>query len=411
MGIDKKVYLWLSPILLGYVVMVFLFATDEPMWDEGRYLWFAKNLLHGYYSPPYPDINLWNGPGYPMVIAPFVWLNLPLLTIRLFNVVLIFASLLLVYDILLRYMPQKTALVSVILLGLYYPAYTTIPLIFTESLAWFMISLICWLFIRTIQVKPLSGRMLILTALAIAFLTMVKTLFGYVIVVMIIVSAAIAFVPRYKQEALKTLKVFSLAMIFCLPYLFYTYHLTGKVFYWTNAGGMSLYTISTPHANEYGDWLSEQELAENPLHHEFMDSIAGLSPLQRDEAYKHAAIQNIKNHPTKILYNWMDNVGRLLFGYPFTREYSSQKVYFFALPNMFVFVFMVIALGIAFYRYKTVPPELFFLFLFIGIYLFGSSLLSAYRRMFYITMPFWTIFIGYVFGRLIHIRWQIRAEK
>lgn len=388
----------MTPILIGYVLMVFLFDPGELIWDEGRYLWFARNMLQGFYSPSYPDINLWNGPGYPMVIAPFLILNLPLMALRLFNVVLIIASLLLVYKVLLRYMPEKAALVFVVFLALYYPAYPTIPLIMTESLAWFMVSLVCWLFIKTMREKHRSINWMILSALSIAFLALVRTIFGYVIAVMIITSAVLTFVPLYRSYALKTLKIFALAMVFCLPYLLYTYSLTGKIFYWTDAGGMSLYTMSTPHENERGDWLSEEEMWGNPVHREFLIIIADLDPVQRDEAYKQAAIGNIKNHPVKFLYNWMDNVGRLLFGYPYTRTYSSQKVYFFALPNMFVFVFMVMAIGIAFYRYKTMPPELFFLLLFIGAYLFGSSLLSAYRRMFYITMPFWTVFIGYVYG-------------
>ncbi len=403
MGIDKRVFLWLAPLLVGYVLIVVLFAPDEPVWDEGRYLWFASNLLQGFYSPPFPDINLWNGPGYPMVIAPFLMLNLPLMALRLFNVVLIIASLLLVYKVLLRYMPEKAALVFVVFLALYYPAYPTIPLILTESLAWFMVSLVCWLYIKTMQEKHLSTRWMILSALSIAYLALVRTLFGYVIAVMIITSAVLTFVPLYRSYALKTLRIFVLAMVFCLPYLLYTYSLTGKIFYWTDAGGMTLYTMSTPHENERGDWLSEEEMWENQAHRNLLERIADLDPIQRDEVYKRAAIENIKNHPVKYLYNWMDNVGRLIFGYPYTRTYSSQKVYFFALPNMFVFVFMALALGIACYRYKKVPPELFFLLLFIGAYLFGSSLLSAYRRMFYITMPFWAVFIGYVYGRIVSV--------
>ena len=321
--VDMRFLLWMTPIIVGYVVMVFLFASGEPVWDEGRYVWFARNLLQGFYSPPHPDINLWSGPGYPITIAPFLWLNLPLMTVRLFNVVLIFASLLLVYKVLLRYMPEKTALVFVVLLALYYPAYPTIPLILSESLAWFMISLVCWLFIKAMQQKQTSRKLLMLTALSFAYLAMVKPLFGYVIAVMIIAVAVLTFVPLYKTSARKTLQIFVLAMIFCLPYLFYTFTLTGKIFYWTDAGGMSLYTMSTPHADERGDWLSEEDMWENPAHRTFLQSIAHLDPIQRDEAYKRAAIENIKNHPVKFMYNWMDNVGRLLFGYPFTRYYSS----------------------------------------------------------------------------------------
>src|SRR5213078_1120660 len=45
--------------------------------DEWRYIYYANNLLHGYFSPP-ERVFLFNGPIYPMFLAPFLkigWLD------------------------------------------------------------------------------------------------------------------------------------------------------------------------------------------------------------------------------------------------------------------------------------------------------------------------------------------------
>jgi hypothetical protein len=162
--------------------------------------------------------------------------------------------------------------------------------------------------------------------------------------------------------------------------------------------------MSTPFANELGDWKCSSNLRQNPNHKVFMDSIAKLNSLQCDEAYKTAAIENIKSHPKKYLSNWVANVGRLLFSYPYSNAEQTIKTYWTIIPNMFVTVIIVLTFALSIFHYKKFPEGLILLFLFILIYLFGSTLVSAYRRMFYVTMPFWVVFISYVFNNIISIK-------
>jgi len=207
-----------------------------------------------------------------------------------------------------------------------------------------------------------------------------------------------------RSSAKKSTIIFLLSFVFCLPWLLYTYSLTNKLFYWTNSGSMSMYTMSTPFANELGDWKGTEDLKQNPNHKVFMDSITTLNSLQRDEAYKTAAIKNIKSHPKKYLSNWIANVGRLLFSYPYSNAEQTIKTYWTIIPNMFVIVIIVLTFTLSIAHYKKFPEGLILLFLFILIYLFGSSLISAYRRMFYVTMPFWFFFISYVNNNIISIK-------
>ena len=53
--------------------------------DEGRYILFANNILNGILSKKYADINLMGGPGYSFLLAPFVFLNVPIIGLKLLN--------------------------------------------------------------------------------------------------------------------------------------------------------------------------------------------------------------------------------------------------------------------------------------------------------------------------------------
>ena len=402
-GLNNTIYYKLSPFLFLYLVICILFAKSAFVGDEVRYVMFANNLLSGFYSHAYPNINLWNGPGYPLLIGVLLFFKFPFIVLKLLNALLLYFSLIISYMTFSIYSSKKSSYLCTILLGLYFPIFEMIPFILTEPLAWFLISLVCFLLIKNYQQKTISWKLVILASLSIAYLAMTKIIFGYVILLMLFISIFLFLLPRFRSSAKKSIFIFFLSFSFCLPWLIYTYSLTNKVFYWTNSGSMSLYTMSTPYANELGDWHNSYDLQLNPNHRIFMDSISKLQPLERDEAYKRAAIGNIKSHPKKFLSNWIANVGRLLFSYPYSNTQQTIKSYFTILPNMFIVVIIVLLLAVSIVYHKKIPDGIMWLFLFILIYLLGSSLVSAYRRMFYITMPFWFLFISYVLNNIISV--------
>ena len=399
----QKISLQLLPFLFLYGLISTVFAPSGFAGDESRYIALATNISEGYYSPPYPNIKLWCGPGYPLLIAPFLAFGFPYLLIRLLNAILLYLSLIITNKSIRYYTKESQALAYTILLGIYYPIYHTLPLMHTEALAWFLISLGCLFILKLFKEERMQGKYLILSSLAFAFLVYTKVIFAYVVVLMILVGLLMFLKTDLKKTAVKTLRVFSLTLLLCLPYTLYTYQLTGKFFYWASSGGMSLYTMSTPYPNEYGDWRNSDKLSAETNHKAFMESIRELPPIERDEAFKKAAIQNIKTHPRKYIMNWFANIGRLLFHYPFSYKLQSLDIYFILLPNMFVFVLLAFSLPIGLRYYSRIPSELFLLLIIFMIYLFGSSLLSAYRRMFIITMPFWIIYISFFFSKIIRV--------
>jgi hypothetical protein len=73
--ITKNPFLLFLPFLILYTILIIVFAKNEYRGDEVRYLNYAKNLIHGFYSPPYPHIDLGNGPGYSILIAPLALIS------------------------------------------------------------------------------------------------------------------------------------------------------------------------------------------------------------------------------------------------------------------------------------------------------------------------------------------------
>jgi hypothetical protein len=398
-----NIYLKLIPFLLLYLAVSLLFAPDKLVSDETRYVLYARYLIKGIYTPPAPDIDLWAGRGYSALLAPFLFLKLPLIALRLLNAFLLYFSLIIFNKTIELYTLVKKVSIYTIFLGLYFPIYMLLPLIMTECLTWLLICMIIYFFIKINKQKSLSRKPIIICGFLIAFLAMTKVIFGYIIASMIVFSLFMQLFSKFRLAAKKTTYIFSVSFILCIPYLIYTYNLTGKIFYWSDSGGMSLFTMSAPYPKDYGDWKPEDQMLQNPNYKTFIQSISKLSPLDRDAAYKKQAIENIKKYPLKYSLNCLANAGRLFFGYPKTNTLQSFDMYFYLLPNMFVVSFIAITLSIGIYHFNKIPYEIFFLFFFVLIYLLGSVLLSAYCRMFMITVPFWMLFFFYIRNNVITV--------
>ena len=401
---ELNIWIVLLPLLILYLFIIIIFAPNNIFSDEKRYFAQAVHLANGTFNKLDTRVALLNGPGYPIIISIFLLLKLPVFFIRLLNGFLLYIAQGITYKTIRIYSPQKKALFFTILLCLYYPVFEMLPLIFTEVLTWLFISLSSYLFIRAIKDNNLSWKHIILSSFSIAYLIMIKVIFGYVVIVMLLVTLIWWLLGKSRLFARRSFITLLLSLIFCIPYLYYTYSKTGRIFYWSSAGSNTLYTMSSPFENEYGDWLSDEFLISNPNHADFMKKTDTLNFIERDEAFREKAIDNIRNHPNKYLENWAANIGRLFFSYPKSYAYQDMNLYYTILPTIFIVVFMIISILLSIYKFKYVPNELIFLSLFFLTYLFGSSLVSASRRSFYITMPFWLILISFVFTNIITVK-------
>jgi hypothetical protein len=397
--------LFLLPFLFLYLIIVLLRQSDVPFGDETRYIWFSQNLLHGFYSPPPPEINLWNGPGFPLYLVPFVALGMPPLAIKLCNAILYYLALLLVNKTLSRFISAERSFVIVSIAGLYYMPFKSLPHILSEIFTVFLVASVAFtatFYFSSEKKGQQDGKGILLSAL-LAFLALTKVIFGHVFLFTGLVFLMIYLITRNRLYKKATIVLFG-AIVLCSPYLVYTWNLTGKIFYWSNAGGMSIYWMSNPVAGEWGEWYNDSlssplgdPEAEKKLrinHGEEYARFRAYTGVERDEAFKEAALENIRQHPGKFFVNWLCNWSRMFFNYPAGYIPFRLSTLGNMLANIPLLCLLVYS-GLLTWRKRSLPFALKFLLTIAGVYLLGASLLSAYDRMFYILTPIAVLWIGY----------------
>jgi hypothetical protein len=147
----------------------------RPEDDEWRYIYYAENLLQGYFSPR-ERVFLWNGPGYPLLLVPFVklgWLD----GARYANTVWHAGALLYAWLTASARLPVRWALGCVLVLGLYAPVYKFLPLAQTEVLCFFLVA--AWL--EHSLRAPASLLHGLVAAAVLALLCLTKVVFGVVL--------------------------------------------------------------------------------------------------------------------------------------------------------------------------------------------------------------------------------------
>jgi len=406
-------YIKFFPLLIVYTVLCTIKSKDILIGDEGRYLGYADNLLNGFYAYPlYDTVFLWNGPGYPILLAVFKSLDFSLFSIRLFNCLFIYFSIVLFFKSLTIFIQEKPAVLITLLLGLYYPFLdSSIPYVLTEALSFLLISLVAYNLIKYLNKN--SRKNLWLTVLALGYLALTKIIFAYVILSLIIIFVPFVFFKKTVTYTKKYVLVLSLSFCFTIPYLAYTYSITNKYLYYGNSGGMSLYWMSTPYEHEFGDWNSFATLKEEPLlyknHHAFINSIEHLYPVEKDIALKEKAIENIKNNKFKFFKNWNFNISRLFFGHPFSTYVKPRdSLILISVYNVILLVSLVVTIILSILHFRNINPIFHFFGSFIITYLGGVSLLSAYPRFLHIVLPMILIWICYTLNKFVSIKLQIR---
>jgi hypothetical protein len=221
---------------------------------------------------------------------------------------------------------------------------------------------------------------------------------------------AMLWVWKRKNDYKKSVVVFSLALVVTLPWLIYTWSLTGRVFYWGNAGGTTVYWISNPNEGEYGEWFNTQLEPNGSIdgnlpgahekleanHRHIINEIIRHKGVERDDAYKRKGFENIRNHPGKYVGDVLANVSRLLFNYPQSYRKFGIGVLLNALPNLLLVTAAIFLIGPSWRMRKKIPFFIRFLLIVAGIYFAASSLISGTIRMFYILFPILAVWLFYV---------------
>ena len=416
---------WLAPrnpwlmLLPALALYLFLAATltshDALVRDEVRYWGFADNLLHGHFHDKGGDNFLWSGPGYPVVLMPFVALDAPLVLPKLFNAVLYYVAMGLFFHLACLYFTRKKAwLATLVMVAYYVPWVECFGDIMTESLTMCLMIGTAYAFCRNMQQGRLGWRDMVLPGVLLMWLMLTKVLFGYVVLLALLALTGWYFLRGREAKVGGSARFLALGLAFCLPYLLYTFSLTGKLFYWGNSGGMQLYWMSSPFPDELGDW-HVYSLKEHPSletnHRAFFDSLEGLDPVAKDEAFKRKALENIRQHPAKFVKNWAMNITRTLFSHPLSFLKPSLGVFKYVFPHAFLLVLGAFFFWPTLRRHRLWPTELLVLLFFCGVYLAGTSLLASYARFFFPVVPILVIWLGYGLDRFVKVRWDAAAHK
>ena len=403
------------PLLVLYAVIVLFFGQNHVIGDEERYLWLAENLSRGFFSPS-DELYLWSGPGYPLFLLPFQVIGLPLLAIKFVNAILAFLSVLLVYDFSKLILSEHMSYYCTLAFGLYWPPWRLLPMAYSETFSMFLITVLVWSIYKIYHGDNKRTYYQAGSAIALAWLMLTKAIFAFVLPVTLLISCIASLVHKTKSVILIRIQI--IALVLCIPYLIYTYSLTDRIYYWASAGGMSLYWMSTPFQGEYGSWqnhdldasfersCTEMTVKLDANHGEFISSIQNLDQVSRDRHYIKKAVEHIQNHPVKYLQNWLCNLSRMLFGTPFSYMKESPRSLFYSIPNSAVLVAFLFLFPAFFKNRRKIPFALRTTVIFMGVYLFGSSLLSAYPRIFYIQAP---IFIPLIFWGIETLRSKYKA--
>jgi hypothetical protein len=424
--VTKNPYLIFLPFLLLYIAIILFLPTDGKFGDETYYLKFAHNIINGFYSPSAPDVDLMYGPGYPIIIAPFIALNLPLIYITLLNAALYYFSIILLFKSLLLVVNFRIAVITSLFWALYYHSFEQLHLIYTETITSFLISLIIYCTIKTFSPDNTrnTNKLIIIAGFALGYVALTKVIFGYVLICMLIGSGIIYLKNRNSVNYRKGLFILLIAIATTLPYLIYTYHLTGRILYWGTSGGTNLYWMSSPYPRENGDWYNFDKLESNYINNYEYSSMPGrfdsirvnhlkdredlykFKGVEQDDLYRKIAIQNIKSHPLKFLQNCISNIGRFFFNYP--KSYVLQRpINLIRLPlnGTLILILSFCSIPTVISWYRIVYPIRFMIFIAL-LYMGGSILGSTEPRMFSVIVPILLIWIAYIYQKSVKIKWK-----
>lgn len=408
------------PLFFLYIIMIIaipkLVELANPFLKEGtfqhdelRYHTYAQNIINGQYTDPAnPDIQ--NAPGYPLYLSIFLKLGLPLMIPKLSNAILMMLAVFFFYKSSTFFISERVSLVIAYILGLYYPLFRWIPYNISEAYSMFLLCAFIFYLLRAQQKKELSFSQIVLPAVILSLLISTKFFYHYVVIFTFILAIFLFLIRVSRAKMIKTILIMVLGYVMiAVPYLSFTYSLTGKTFFWTNQTGQKIYWMTTRHPGEYGKWFNYRKLHKNynpeihESHYEFFDEILEQPYLVQNELILEKAKENIKNNPMDYFFNIVPNTLRLLFNYPYSYKTHSLNMYFYAMINTPIVLAFLLSLIPSWKFRKLIPIELVILMVFGLVYFGGLMLIPAIPRYFFMCIPLILLWCGYIYSNFVKI--------
>jgi hypothetical protein len=443
----QKPFLLFLPFLILSIVITVVFDNAILSGDERNYLIFARKLQYGYDSIPSPNIFLYLGvgPGYPLVILPFIALHLPMMFISLLNTLFYYFSIIFLYKTLLQLVSPKLAFVVSIFWALCYNLYEYIPLIQPEVISPFLISAFLYFLVKSFNTDlKVNNKFLYTAGITFGFIALTKIIFGYVLLFMLVGNILLWLFNRKVMNYKKGVVILLVAFATTAPYLIFTFQLTGRVFYWGATGGNNMYWMSTPFNGEYGSWFPEPKATTDSSvyiksitefrqaeylkilsmdqnipgtddyirynHENNFIEIDKYSGVEQDDMYKKLAFKNIRDYPFKYVINCISNLGRILFNYPYSYKLQHPGTLLRLPYNGIIVVLLLFSVLPTLFNWKRIPFSIKFSIFIVGLYMAGSITGSAETRMFTVIIPILLLWIAFILQKTVKIDWKIKTE-
>jgi 4-amino-4-deoxy-L-arabinose transferase-like glycosyltransferase len=309
----------------------------------------------------------------------------------------------------------------------YYIAYQSITFIHTETFTYLLVSILIFSILKAFKHDNAGTvkKYIILSGFILGYIVLTKMIFGYVLLFMLAGSGLLWILNRNNLNYRKGVIIVLVAFATTLPYLIYTYQLTGRVFYW-GTGSDNLYWMSSPNNNEYGSWFPDQTMESEPNfftsfipgckdsimvnHGKELAEIHKLKGIEQDDAYKKLAVRNIKAHPLKYFQNLIYNTSRLLFQYPFSYGMHRPKIIIIFPINGILLTLILFSLIPTFINWRKILFPIRFMLFIVLFYLGGSLLVTTYVRMFAIIVPILLIWIAFVLQNTLKINLKFNEK-
>jgi 4-amino-4-deoxy-L-arabinose transferase-like glycosyltransferase len=343
----------LVPCLLVFVAATLVVPLARETGDEANYLAYAQRLAHGGYAnlaSPWPVDYLWHGPGLPLLLAPLRAIDAPVGLMRLLGPLLLWGALIVFCRLTSKAAGRRVALWASFALLLYLPFYTVLGPLHVEPLATLLFTAGVLFSVRAAGgvhgAERWAGVMFGLLALS-------RLEYGVALLLAACVALVWLLARRRSPGARRLAAASCIGLLCCVPWLAYTYSLTGNPLYWGNSGGLSLYWMSAPTEGNLGDWHPPYISARDSFlrsnapavraNQATLAGVAKLAPLEQDARLQERAFANIRERPDVYLSNLVNNGSRLLFNFPYSHSAQSDRPLIYALPNAVLLGALVVA--------------------------------------------------------------------
>lgn len=422
----RNPYLTLLPLLGLYFLLASFSISPNLTGDEPRYVKHAEYLTQGFYVNA-EDPNFHSPPGYSLIILPFVALDLNINLVRLLNPVFLFFGLIFFFYTLRFFLKEKHAYIATYLLGLYPFTYYWVGFIFTESLAFFLISGFMYFLARgTFLNDRMISKDSLLAGFMLGYLFLTKPAFPYVAIAFTMAGLLGWLVFKWPLGRVALVALLG-AYLLATPYLLYTSQFTGKAHSWSTSGGEQLYFRTSPAPHEYGDWFAArrifypnagessgfpryvemERLQENHIDFfstlPYAESDTNATNIERDKHFMKKAKENLVAHPEAYIKKTIPSFLRIFFNYPFSYKPQSLHTYRYIIPNMFLVVFLVLSIWPLWIGRKKIPIFIWGMLLFSLLFIGEMAMLNGRVRHLVSILPMLFLVLSYLWTQVVHI--------